>query len=269
MKTEKLKDLCVYISRGYQKTIVKKEGKQKSEKRYIRIPFYQPEILEDDTWYAINMSSLSGNLIQTLVLLDGPHRELEKFRLHNKDIIIPLNKNNNGFMPVVFDNLFPYYDSKKLEINNYVLLSGNLAVLEVDKNKIDPYYVASFLSSKDIQNYFCEKAKGKEKTVITKNKILDIEIPRFTELEEKRIANNFKMRQIDLAAKIKEEQDDVFVTPLKDFIKESDEALKNKDLDKLKELMSRVDFVVSDDRLEKWRREQEEKKNSDFEELAG
>lgn len=188
-----LGDICTYITRGFRKPLYDDENRRHN----FHVPIFEEQVYTSEKWYYITISSLIARMIRTVCVLDKPRRDLECFKLHNKDIVMPLT--GPFFMPVIYDNVFPYYSPEKVKSNITVLVSGNMCIIEPDIEKINPYYLYACLGKLYEENYFEKIARGKKKNIITKDDILNAKIPVASVGEMQKIADEAIMYRSEIA----------------------------------------------------------------------
>ena len=199
MKTLKLKHYTKYYTRGYRGSFDTKKNKKSIEKSEL---FFNYNIHNDNNWYYMNLSSIYDNIITEVYKIDRYCRDLSKFKIKNKDIIIPLI--GNSFKPIYFDNMFPYFSSEFFTSNINLLITNNLALIEIDENLIDPRYIMSILESKETQEFLKSKAKGRRTKTISENLIMNIDIPTVTKEKMEKIATEYTEKNIKIDKDLKD-----------------------------------------------------------------
>ena len=74
-----------------------------------------------------------------------------------------------------------------------ILISGNLFILRVDQNKINPYYIKAFLESREGENALSAISKGTKITILPINDLKSIRIPILNKNREEMIIQECKL----------------------------------------------------------------------------
>lgn len=102
--------------------------------------------------------------------------KLSKYYLEDGDLIITAK--NSIVKTAVY----------KAEDNKKIILTGNLIVIRLDKNKCDPYYLQAFLNSEDGQNEIKSIQTGTTIKVINPKRLEEMMIPLKVIEDQKKIA---------------------------------------------------------------------------------
>lgn len=130
-------------------------------------------------YYIVNVSDVQpeGYIVSNLQGLRSDAGErLAKYYLEDGDLIITA-KNS-----VVKTAVYEAEDDKK------IILTGNLIVIRLDKNKCDPYYLQAFLNSEDGQNEIKSIQTGTTIKVINPKRLEEMMIPLKVIEDQKEIA---------------------------------------------------------------------------------
>ena len=236
----KLRDVCNYITRGCRRP---QSIKDEENDKYLdyEFPFYFPTICNSSDWYYITIKSLNEGSIDKVYLMDKPRREYECFKLHDGDIIIPLI--GPKFKPTIYDKLFPYVDSNECDPKFTIIASGNLCIIDVDKKRVDPYYLMTVLRSKEVFNFLNERSKGVKSKVITKEDILEIEIPEIDMVNQKKIANEYKNESANISKMLSKLESIYNLDVIIGTVKKLKQAQMNNDVETLKRYIQEMELL--------------------------
>ena len=177
----KLKDICKFTTKGLNFA--------KNRKLTIISDFYEPAIYgSSSSWYYLTMSCIKDNYIGELCSFEE-NRDYAKYALRDGDIV--LCKLGPYFRTAIYDNAFPFEDPDRVKSKISILVTENIYIIQVDMERIDPYYVAYFLSLKETKEKIKNIAKGERTKFIRIDDVLDLEIPEMTK-EMRQATNEFK-----------------------------------------------------------------------------
>lgn len=172
----KLRDYCIYKKKGLNYS--------NSWNSNIDVDFYEIGTRErNNGWYYLTMSCIKAGLIEKAFPING-NREFLKYSLQDGDIIIC--KLGPYFRTAIFDSRL-YGFKKQSEIQ--ILITENMYILSVDKDKIDPYYIAYMLEKNETKKYFTDIAKGNKTRVLNIEDVLEYDIPDYDEQMKEATSN--------------------------------------------------------------------------------
>lgn len=130
-------------------------------------------------FYIVNVSDVQpeGYIVSNLQgIRSDVGDKLSKYYLEDGDLIITAK--NSIVKTAVY----------KAEDNKKIILTGNLIVIRLDKNKCDPYYLQAFLNSEDGQNEIKSIQTGTTIKVINPKRLEEMMIPLKVIEDQKKIA---------------------------------------------------------------------------------
>lgn len=120
-----------------------------------------------------------GRLNSELPYLTKIDEKYKKFLLKNGDLIIA--KSGSPFRTAV----------AKVEEEQEIFAAGNFYIVELDAEKINPYYLQAFFSSNLGQNVLGSAAKGSVIPLIAKSALMDIMVPCPSKDKQKEVADQY------------------------------------------------------------------------------
>lgn len=129
----------------------------------------------------LQLNNISDGIIEEeslLYLKEIPDRYL-RYTAKAGDIV--LSKNLPTKVAVIEDN------------TSQILISGNLFIMRVDKDKIDPYYIKAFLESKEGEKALSTISKGTKVTILPINDLKSLSIPIVDKNREEMIIQECKL----------------------------------------------------------------------------
>lgn len=172
---------------------------------YKKTPIFLREVIKDirngkDVKRELYSTDANGNIIETnykyltinninenkfiiddiINLLPKKGKELVKFAFKYKELIVT----RSGTV-----GLSKVFDIKDDE--NYYIPSGYLTVLELDEEKVNPYFMELFLNSPIMKKYFEIFGTGKTQRNIAQGDIEKIPYPSFSKIEQDEILKDF------------------------------------------------------------------------------
>ena len=138
-------------------------------------------VCEEDTGINyLNLGNISdGGIDGELPNLSALDPKLEKYCIHDGDVLV--SKNGAPFKVAVAD----------VPEGRKVLANGNLYVLSVDREKIDPYYLAAFLASPTGKELLAREAVGTAIPSVPIRALSSISVPLEDEQRQKAVANAY------------------------------------------------------------------------------
>lgn len=138
-------------------------------------------VCEEDTGINyLNLGNISdGGIDDELPNLSVLDPKLEKYCIHDGDVLV--SKNGAPFKVAVAD----------VPEGRKVLANGNLYVLSVDREKIDPYYLAAFLASPTGKELLAREAVGTAIPNVPIRALSSISVPLEDEQRQKAVANAY------------------------------------------------------------------------------
>mgnify|MGYP004660689893 FL=1 len=164
----KLADFVLDKYRGYQMTSKEVEELEDINGEY--------EIL---TISDIDNGIISSNLKKVSV----SDNRFERYLVQKNDIII--SSKGTRIKIAVVNNI----DDRKIVVN------GNLLVLRIDTNRLNPYYLASYLNSSNGQATLKQVQTGSVIISINPSSLIEMDISTFDIETQKKIANKYLMKQ--------------------------------------------------------------------------
>ncbi len=138
-------------------------------------------VCEEDTGISyLNLGNISdGGIDDELPNLSSLDPKLEKYCVHDGDLLI--SKNGAPFKVAVAD----------VPEGRKVLANGNLYVLEVDREKIDPHYLAAFLASPTGKELLAREAVGTAIPNVPVRALESIKVPLEDKERQAAVANAY------------------------------------------------------------------------------
>lgn len=138
-------------------------------------------VCEEDTGINyLNLGNISdGGIDGELPNLSALDPKLEKCCIHDGDVLV--SKNGAPFKVAVAD----------VPEGRKVLANGNLYVLSVDREKIDPHYLAAFLASPTGKELLAREAVGTAIPSVPIRALSSISVPLEDERRQKAVANAY------------------------------------------------------------------------------
>ena len=189
---EKLENLCFNIFRGNQK--------KSTEMNYYRA--------YSNSKYKLILNgciSERGILLDECTNLTMIDESLEKFKVKNHSIIITRVGKPDFKSGIV-----------ELKDDEICILDGNMFCLEVNEQKINPYYVAAFFASEKGKKELHNICSGSSTLSISKNKLSELKIPVLDKRTQDILGNKYK-NNIEILNKCYKEYNDI-VKSIKNII---------------------------------------------------
>lgn len=167
----KLSDFVIDVFRGYQMSSREQEELKDENGNY--------EIL--------TISDIdNGKISPELTRISSEEKRYDRYLLKNNDLII--SSKGTRIKIAVVDEIF---DRK-------IIANGNLIVLRLDTNKINPYYLEMYLNSEDGQTILHQIQTGSVIISINPSRLIDITISTLTIEEQNKIAEKYKIKKVQL-----------------------------------------------------------------------
>ena len=124
-------------------------------------------VCDEDTGLSyLNLGNISdGSIDDDLPNLSALDTKLEKYRIHNGDVLI--SKSGAPFKVAVAE----------VPEDRKIIANGNLYVLSVNRERIDPYYLASFFSSPTGKELLAREAVGTTIPNVPIKALTNIKVP--------------------------------------------------------------------------------------------
>ncbi len=168
---QKLSDYVIDVFRGYQITSKEQEQMQDDNGEYEIL------LISD-----INDGAISENLIR----INSEEKKYDRYLLHENDLII--SSKGTRIKIAVVNNIE----------NRKIIASGNLIVLRLDSNKINPYYLEMYLNSQTGQTILNQIQTGSVIISINPSRLVDITISTLPIEEQNKLAEKYKSKKLQL-----------------------------------------------------------------------
>ena len=183
----KLRDVCKFTTKGLNFA--------KGRNVTIISDFYEPAIYgNSSSWYYITMSCVKDNYIGELYSFEE-NRDYVKYAIRDGDIIIC--KLGPYYRSAIYDNAFPFADPDEVKSKITILVTENIYILGLDKEKVDPYYVAYFLSLEETKEKIDKFAKGERTKYVRVEDILELELPKYSD-EMRKKTEDFRKKLMEM-----------------------------------------------------------------------
>lgn len=138
-------------------------------------------VTDEKTDYQLLMLSdiKNGTIPDNLPYIKQPEKRLEKYMLSNQDIVI--TKNGLPVKSAV----------AKISDESHILVNGNLYIVSVDTEKVNPYYLKAFFESEQGSSLLKSISVGATIPNIPIDALKHLPIPVRTKSEQDRIADRF------------------------------------------------------------------------------
>lgn len=166
----KINDYCKYAFEGIP---IKQTSNEIEEKPVAFFHIYNDE----KKAYYINFNGIERGFIDVVYPFNYS-RNFANEELHNKDIIISKIPPYNH---AIFDNCFPYSTVIESNFKPQIVVTKDIYVIRLDKNKIDPYYINYILDTDNVKKFFIESAKQQKCSLLDLSDILEVDIPEFND----------------------------------------------------------------------------------------
>lgn len=137
-------------------------------------------VCDEDTGLSyLNLGNISDGSIDDLPNLSTLDTKLEKYRIHNGDVLI--SKSGAPFKVAVAE----------VPEDRKIIANGNLYVLSVNREKIDPHYLAAFFSSPSGKELLAREAVGTTIPSVPIKALSNIKVPLEDADRQKTIADAY------------------------------------------------------------------------------
>lgn len=141
-------------------------------------------ITDEDTGISfLRLSDISDGIVgRDLPRLSGLDEKLRAKCLHAGDLV--LSKNGAPFKVAVVD----------VQEGQTILANGNLYIIRLDAEKVDPYFIAAFLSSEDGKESLSGLVVGTTLPNLPLKNLKEMEIPVPPQIDQKAVADIYRAR---------------------------------------------------------------------------
>lgn len=134
---------------------------------------------EETDYHYLMLQNIQDGLIESnLPSLKQIDKEMDKYCINDKNLIISKNAPFKVALAYVNDN-------------EKILANGNLYIIDLDTNKMDPTFVLAYLLSEEGQNQLNQLSKGSVIKNISIKDLKKIQIPTVNKDEQRRIAEQY------------------------------------------------------------------------------
>jgi type I restriction enzyme M protein len=152
---------------------------------------------EDYDYEVLNVGDIDEFKINydNLLKIQSPNKKYDRYLLKDKDFIMTIR--GTTFKSAVVE----------VEGDRKIVATGNIMVLRLNTNKINPYYLKTFLDSKIGRKLLYSIETGSALISISKKTLVNAEIPEIDLEKQEEISNKFLAYQDELKYYQKKERD--------------------------------------------------------------
>lgn len=152
---------------------------------------------EDYDYEVLNVGDIDEFKINydNLLKIQSPNKKYSRYLLEDKDFIMTIR--GTTFKSAVVE----------IEDQRKIIATGNIMVLRLDTNKVNPYYLKTFLDSKIGRKLLYSIETGSSLISVSKKTLTNAEIPLLDLEDQEEIGNKFLAYQDELKYYQKKEKD--------------------------------------------------------------